>query len=336
MRLPDTREVAQFEKLAAQQMTTKYRHGRYVNKSSCMPSRRLLPLSSFLLILASCHPSPSNSQLKEIDNGLRLSINFIASQNDVIYHSLQAKQSDPTTRDLSNLWSPPALKVRMISERATNYIDSLHTKTTTNRSLSKNDEQSLFDTLFNCKRDFLDVFPDSLDPYNQFLAKQREDFRRYIPLFNESSTYRQPDLDFAEWSDHLFQGDTSMIALSLDKLKIDILLSEQEIVKFCDFQVMSTVDRYDIFAPLITLNSNVVAPGDTIALSAGIGTYYSFARPNITIAGVSVPAISGGLAFYTLRASKRPGRYSIPVRIEYTTPYGHRSTVERDVYYRVR
>ena len=300
-----------------------------------MPSRHLLPLSSILLMLAYCHPNPSNSQLEEIDNGLRLSIHFIAGQNAVIYHSLQAKQSDPTTRDLSNLWSPPALKVRMISERAITYIDSLHTKMTINRSLSKNDEQSLFDTLFDCKRDFLDVFPDSLDPYKQFLAKQREDFKRYIPLFHESSTYRQPDLDFAEWSDHLFQRDTSMIALSLDKLKIDILLSEQEIVKFCDFQVMSTVDRYDIFAPLITLNSNVVAPGDTIELSAGIGSYYSSARPNITIAGVSVPAISGGLAFYTLRASKQPGRYSIPVRIEFVTPYSHRSTVERDVRYRV-
>jgi hypothetical protein len=127
-----------------------------------------------------------------------------------------------------------------------------------------------------------------------------------------------------------------MIVLSLDKLKIDILLSEQEMVKFCDFQVMSAVDRYDLFAPLITLNSNVVAPGDTIELSAGIGAYYSFARPNITIAGVSVPANSRGLAFYTLRASKRPGRYSIPVRIKYTTPYGHQSTVDRDVYYRVK
>src|SRR5579872_853146 len=147
--------------------------------------RHLLPLSSFLLILASCHPNASNSQLKEIDDGLRLSIHFIAGQNDVIYRSLQAKQSDPTTRDLSNRWSPPAYKVRMISERAISYIDSLHTEMTTKRSLSKNDEQSLFDTLFRCKHDFLDVLPDSLDPYKQFLAEEREDFKRHIPLFNE-------------------------------------------------------------------------------------------------------------------------------------------------------
>lgn len=301
-----------------------------------MLSRHLLPLSSFLLILASCRPNPSNSQLEEIDNGLRLSIHFIAGQNDVIYHSLQAKQSDPATRDLSNLWSPPALKVRMLSALAINYIDSLHTEMTTNRSLSKNEKQNLFDTLFKCKRDFLEVFPDSLDPNKQFLAEQREDFKRYIPLLHDSSTHRQPDLAFAQWSGRLFKGDTSMIALSLDKLKIDILLSEQEIVKFCDFHVVSTVDRYDIFAPLITLNSNVVAPGDTVELSAGIGAYYSSARPNITIAGVSAAANPGGLAIYTLRASKRPGRYSIPVRIEFATPYGHRSTVERDVYYRVK
>jgi hypothetical protein len=89
VRLLDPRKVAQFEKLAAQKSATKNRHGSYHNKISCMPCRHLLPLSSFLLILASCHPNPSNSQLKEIDDGLRLSIHFIAGQNDGIYHSLQ-------------------------------------------------------------------------------------------------------------------------------------------------------------------------------------------------------------------------------------------------------
>ena len=301
-----------------------------------MSSRALFPLSCFLLILASCHPKPSNSQLKEIDDGLRLSIQFISGQNDGIYHSLQAKQSDPTTRDLSNRWSPPALKVRMLSARAISFIDSLHSKMAAIGLISKKDEKRLFDTLVNCKRGLLNVFPDSLDPYLQFLAGDRENLNRYIPLLRDTSNHAQSRLTFTEWSDLQFHGDTSMIALSFDKLKIDILLSEQEIAKYCDKQVISTVDRFDIFAPLITLNSNVVAPGDTIELSAGIGAYYSFARPNITIAGVSVPAISGGLAFYTLRASKRPGRYSIPVRIEFVTPYGHRSTVERDVYFRVK
>lgn len=300
-----------------------------------MPSRHLLPLPSFLLILASCHPAPSNSQLNEIDNGLRLSIQFIAGQNDVNYHSLQAKQSDPATRELSNRWSAPALKARMLSERVMGYIDSLHTKMTTNRSLSRNDEQGLFHTLFNCKRDFLNVFPDSLDPYKQFLAEQREEFKRYIPLLRDSFTHQQPDSAFAEWSDHLFEGDTSMITLSLDKLKIDVLLSEQEIVKFCDKHAISTVGRVDLFAPLITLSSNVVAPGDSIELTAGIGTYLSSTMPKVTVAGVSVPSVGGGLAFYNFRASEKPGRYTLPVKIEYTTPNGRLRIVERDAQYRV-
>ncbi|HET6256440.1 MAG TPA: hypothetical protein VFE32_20360 [Puia sp.] len=296
---------------------------------------RLFALSSFFLCLASCRSDPSNSHLKEIDNGLRLSIHFIAGQNEEVYASIQQKMTDATTRDLSNLWSSPAFKVRLLSARIISFIDSLHTKMTTLGSISKEDEKSLFDALVNCKHDLLDVFPDSLDPYKQFLANDREGLKRHIPLLFDSSAHGQPGLTFTEWSDLLFQRDTTLIALSLDKLKIDILLSEQEIVKYCDIHVKSTIDRFDIFAALITLNSNVVAPGDTIKLSAGIGAYYSSARPNITIAGVSVPTISGGLAFYTLRASKRPGQYSIPVRIEFTTPYGHRSTLEQYVRYQV-
>ena len=297
---------------------------------------RLFALSSFFLCLASCHSDPSNSQLKEIDNGLNLSIHFIASQNVAVYASLQQKLADSTTRDLSDLWSPPALKARMLSARAISFIDSLRTKMTTIGLISKEDEKSLFDTLVNAKRNLLGIFPDSIDPYKLFLAADRENLKRHVPLLLDSSAHGQPGLNFTEWSDLLFQGDTSVIALSLDKLKIDILLSEQEIIKYCDKHLISTVDRFTIFAPLVTLNSNVVAPGDTIELSAGIGAYYSSVRPNITIAGASVPVVSGGLAFYTLRASKRPGRYSIPVRIEYTTPYGHRSRVDRDVYYRVK
>lgn len=300
-----------------------------------MRSRHILSLSSFFLILVSCHSNPNNTQLKEIDNGLRLSIHFIAGQNAAVYASLQQKLADPATRSLSNRWSPFALKVQMLSAQAISYIDSLHAKMSASGSLSKEVEKSLFDTLVNCRSNLLNVFPDSLDPGGHYIAEVRGMFRRYIPLLLDTSGRAQPTLTFPEWADHLFQGDTSMITLSLDKLKIDVLLSEQAIARYCDNHAESSVDRFTIFAPLVTLNSNVVAPGDTIELSAGIGAYYSSVRPKITIAGASVPVYSGGLAFYTLRASKRPGRYSIPVKIEYTTPYGRQSTIERDVRYQV-
>lgn len=300
-----------------------------------MSLRRFPTLCAFFLCVASCRSDPRNSQLNEIDSGLRLSIHFIAGQNAAVYTSLQQKLADPTTRDLSNLWSPPALKVQMLSARAIGLIDSLHSKMATIGWISKEDEKSLFDTLVNCKRDLLNVFPDSLDPYSQFLAEDRESLKRHFPLLPYSSVHGQPDLTFAEWSDLLFKGGKSMIALSLDKLEVDVLLSEQEIVKYCDKHVESTVDRYDIFAPLVTLNRSVVAPGDTIELTAGIGTYLSSAGLKATIAGVSVPTYSGGLVLYNFRASTKPGQYSIPVRIEYTPPYGHRNTVDRDVRYQV-
>lgn len=316
-------------------MATKPRHGRYVSKSPSMPFLRLFGISSFFLCLASCRPDHSNYQLKEIDNGLRLSIHFIAGQNDAVYSSLQQKLADPSNRYLSNRWSPPAFKVRMLSARAIKYIDSLHSQMSADGSLSKQLEKCLFYTLVKCRRDLLNFFPDSLDPESHYLAEDREMFQRHIPLLFDSSGHAQSGLTFPGWSDNLFQGDTSMIVLSLDKLKIDILLSEQGIVKYCNSQATSTADRFDIFAPLITLNRSIVAPGDSIELTAGIGAYLSSARPNITIAGVSVPSYSGGLAKYSLCASKKPGRYSIPVKIEFTTPYGRRYTVERDVRYRV-
>jgi len=300
-----------------------------------MPSRHLLPLSFFFLILASCHSNPNSTQLKEIDNGLRLSIHFIAGQNDVIYHTLDNKQLDASTRYVASLWAPPAFKVRMFSARAMNYLDSLQAKMSASGSISKEDEKSLFDTLVTCRRNLLSVFPDSLDPGGNYIAEDRRQFRRHIPLLLDTSGHSQPSLTFSKWDDRLFRGDTALIALGLDKLKIDVLLSEQEVIKYCDRNAISLVDRFDNFAPLITLSSNIVSPGGTIELTAGIGAYHSSARTTVSVGGISAPSYSGGLAFYKLRASEKPGRYSIPVKIDFTTPDGRQRTVEQDVRYQV-
>ena len=117
------------------------------------------PFRSFFLLplLGLLSFRPSNSQLKEIDNGLNLSIHFIANQNVAVYASLQQKLANSTTRDLSDLRSPPALKARMLSARAISFIDSLRTKMTTIGLISKEDEKSLFDTLVNAKRNLLEV-----------------------------------------------------------------------------------------------------------------------------------------------------------------------------------
>lgn len=297
---------------------------------------RLFVFSSFLLIVVACHSYRGKTQTKEIERTLLLSINYITGQNDLHYHSLLQKQADPTTRYVSQRWSPAAFKARMIAAEAIICIDSLHQNMTTSGSFSFEDEKSLFNTLVTARRNLLNVFPDSLDPNGYFLAKDRESLQRYLPLLRGFSDQGQSESSFNEWSANLFQGDTAMSTLALDKLKIDVRLSENVIATYCDKNAVSTVDRYDRFEPLISLNTSIAAPGDTIELKAGIGAYSESARPKITIDGSWTPINPNGVAVYMLRASRRPGPYSIPVTIEFTKPDGQRDTITQVVHYRVR
>jgi hypothetical protein len=306
-----------------------------INKSRVM-TRRFLAIPALVLVLVSCQLNRHKTELGEIDKTLRLSIGSISNQNLILYHSLNYKLADPTTVHVALRWSPPALKAKMLSSRTIDCIDSIHRKMAVSGSLSLEDKRILFDTLADCRRGILTVFPDSLDPNGRFLAEARRQFRNHIPLLRDASGGQEPTMSFNKWADDLFQGDTAITALTLDKLKIDVLLSEQAIARFCDINAVSTVDRYDRFDLLISINTQVAAPGDTIELTAGVAAYSVSVGPKITIAGKGIPINENGVAVYSLRAPKQHGRYSIPVAIEFTKPDGQKATMMKNVHYRVR
>lgn len=310
--------------------------GMNINRSPFYGVPGVLALSALVLFLAGCQSNRHKTQLEEIDKTLRLSSGSISGQNLILYNSLNYKLADPTTAHVALRWSPPALKAKMLSSRAINCIDSIHRKMTASGSLSLEDKRILFDTLVDCRRGILTVFPDSLDPNGRFLAETRRQFRNHIPLLRDASGAQEPTLSFNEWADELFQDDTTITALTLDKLKIDVLLSEQAIARFCDINAVSTVDRFDRFDQLISINTQVAAPGDTIELTAGVAAYSVSVGPKITIAGKGIPINENGVAVYSFRASKQPGRYSIPVTIEFTKPDGQKATIMKNVRYRVR
>ena len=301
-----------------------------------MVSPRVLALPALVLVLVSCQSNRHKTELGEIDKTLRLSIGSISDQNLVLYHSLNYKLADPSTVQAALRWSPPALKAKMLSSRAIDCIDSIHRKMVLSGSLSSVDKRILFDTLADCRRGMPTVFPDSLDPNGRFIAEARRQFRQKLPLLRDTSDGREPVLSYNEWADNLFQGDTALTALTLDKLKIDVLLSENAIARFCDIHVASTVDRFDRFDLLVSINTQVAAPGDNIELTAGVGAFSVSAGPKITIAGKGIPINEDGVAIYSMRASKQPGRHSIPVTIQFTQPDGKKATVMKNVHYRVR
>jgi hypothetical protein len=118
-------------------------------------------------------------------------------------------------------------------------------------------------------------------------------------------------------------------------LKIDIALSAQMIARYCDYRTQDETDHFTVFAPLININRSFVKPGEVIRITAGIGSFSVLAKPGITIAGNAVPLVASSFAYYEFKAPSRPGKYSIPIKLEYYKPDGSKALNEQDITYMV-
>lgn len=79
---------------------------------------------------------------------------------------------------------------------------------------------------------------------------------------------------------------------------------------------------YDKFSAIITLNSSYVKLGDSLEVFAGIGEFNDDLKPTITIDDQKIELNDEGVAVYSFRANKKPGKHFVPVRIIYTKPDG--------------
>lgn len=107
------------------------------------------------------------------------------------------------------------------------------------------------------------------------------------------------------------------------------------IARYCDYRTQDETDHFTVFAPLININRSFVKPGEVIRITAGIGSFSVLAKPGITIAGNAVPLVASSFAYYEFKAPSRPGKYSIPIKLEYYKPDGSKALNEQDITYMV-
>ena len=107
------------------------------------------------------------------------------------------------------------------------------------------------------------------------------------------------------------------------------------IAHYCDYRTQDETDHFTVFAPLINISRSIVKPGEAIEITAGIGGFIVLAKPGITIAGNRVPVLSSSIAQYEFKAPRRPGKYSIPIALEFYKPDGSKALNEQVVTYEV-
>ena len=288
-------------------------------------------ISPFLvLIFTSCSYRPNTDAeiIKALNESVENSNRNLSVFTNEIMWALQEKQRDPTTSERANYWYPRAQKIQQISKEAIDYIEKIKIdfdrKSRDANNVFKIDDLALYEMLISYRKQVLQV------DFNIGKA-----FERSISLFTQtldSSSHHQKNLFQRFFDDVPIFNAKAM----LTKLQNNITVNEQKIVEFCHEQTGKvTFGPCVVDWPIVAVSSTFVQPGEKIEIIAGIGSFYSNIEPEIFIYGKQVTLIDNSLATYKLKAETKPGKYHVPVKINYKNQDGNEVTVEKEITYTV-
>lgn len=317
-------------------------------------NRNLIFFTSAILLLAACRQQENTNRLKEISDGFVKANNAIYDKNRLVYEELEEKSKDPRTHNLALIWLPRAKVIFRQASKTKAYIDSLKDEIIIRSDSCKKSDEGIVQHLMEISGkgvelfNRLALFKDSLrvvfrtDEFigNQFLiaALQHDSigFHKFIPLLSRQYISLRSDggRKSKEWtSDKFYNSSPSMAIAILNKIQSDVILTENFLVEYCNYQVIDNFCGYFKFEAIGSISSRYVKSGDTVDVTAGVGKFDNIMRPRITIDGIVQRLNSKKVSVHTFIAKGRPGKRTIPVTIEYIESDGTRETVTKEISY---
>jgi hypothetical protein len=317
-------------------------------------NRNLLSFTAAFLLLASCRQRENASQLKEISEGLVKANNLILDKNKLIYETLREKLKDPRTNELALIWLPRAEVVSRQSAQAKKCIESLKEEILKRSDSFKRNDARIVQDLLEINDSGDELFGklvsinDSLGlvfSTDEFINKQfllaflQNDsigFYKAVPLLSKQyvSLKSERRRNSAEWIKNKFANSSPLLATAmLNKIESDVTLTENFLIEYCNYQVIDNFCGYDKFWPIGSISSSCVKPGDTVEVTAGVGMFGNIMRPRITIDGTAERLNSKKVAVHTFIANGKPGKHTIPVKIEYMDSDGTQETATKEITY---
>jgi hypothetical protein len=119
-------------------------------------------------------------------------------------------------------------------------------------------------------------------------------------------------------------------------LESNIRLVESRVLKYMDNKCPEGDDYFESWSVIVGQTSSIIAPGEKLSITAGVGSFSKKAAPNIKINGIRVPINENAVSIYSFKGALAPGKYSIPVSLEFKDEFGKITKMERKVNYTVR
>jgi gliding motility-associated protein GldM len=309
--------------------------------------QRIIVVIISLTIFSSCS-NRSESDLafyKSMQAGFTQSVNAFALSNQEIYSAIETRAKDFKTAPYAEKWQTRALLIKDLSTNAIGYIDSLIRElkieagvrmenfNETYKETFREDDRDAVEHVFVKNKRGKELQDRLLKYKDDMLAIDPEFFNMFgHTIINVSDSFFEKG-----FTKTYFENIPVIAAIALlRKYQSDIGNTECQFLKFCLNKTHPNVIVDDFISPLISQSSKYLKGGEEIEIEAGIGAFSVVMSPEITINGKTfTPNESAGLAKYKFKTPLKPGKYFIPVKIEYIAPDGTKQEIEKKVEYTV-
>jgi hypothetical protein len=286
--------------------------------------RNLISVSlSLIIIFTSCSDTSKAdlAVIKELNESIENSNKSTARNTEDILTSLKEKMSDPGTAEKAQVWYPKAQMIQAISIDAYNYIEEI-TKEKRFEKMFENDSLGLFEKLADYRNRLLQVDPTITKEFKQSM-------RLFINEIDSANTNQK-----GKFKKYFIGVSTEGAKAMLTKLQNNIRLNEQRMIAFCNEQ-FAIHHIFHTYSALITQNSSIVQSGDKIEITAGVGAIFTNYNTEVFIYGKPMEIKDDGVAHYKLKAASKPGKYYVPVKINYTDQNGMKQSIQKIIEYTV-
>lgn len=314
--------------------------------------RTLFIPAVIVVLLVGCRPEENREQLKAVNQSLEYANGVIQNANNLVYEEFNEKKRELSTAVYVAIWEPKANQIRQYSDSIKGLIKTIKSELITQSDCLRKDYVDLTKQLYNADGiggrllNKLTAFKDSVpavfhsgDTMGRLYWQRELNYLLktvpLLPAYGDSLPAEKKSAYKRKWLEGSFGHSNSLMAMiMLNKIESDLLATENAFIECCKDQIALGCNlMYFKFSALAVLSSSYIKPGQSIQVSAGIGGFSSASKPTIVINGKRVPLSNDAVAQYSFKPTGKPGKYSVPVTIEFTKPDGEKFTLSRNPEY---
>lgn len=314
-------------------------------------------VAALLAMLAACQPKENKVQLRAINTSLEKSNELIIGASERALEQMENNHHDMPNSDRVVKLLLIMRKVKTETDSLANLVENLKRgllKQSNNLKVDKvpilhslyepnGNGYSLLNSLASFKDSLFAIFSivdSSNTPYLYGTTKANIDKLRnaspLLPDYTDKMNEGQRTGCFNEWLENNMRGSSALMAMViLNKLENDILNTGTMLMEFCCNQVGYVDGRgfYEKFNAIAFLNSSYVKRGQTIEVTAGAAAFGRAANPRVSIDDREIELDNEGVALYKFKATGKPGKHIVPVKIAFKKINGYTSSVIKKLEY---